>query len=63
MEGSERKIARDGKNLENPKKRKCHIPIERRERGREGEKISQMGKQRWECSGQAGPTGCWDREV
>lgn len=61
--GSERKISRDGKNMENPKKGKCHIPRERRERGREGEKISQTGKRRWECSGQAGPTGGWDREV
>ena len=41
--GSERKISRDGKNMENPKKGKCHIPRERRERGREEEKISQTG--------------------
>ena len=59
IKGSERKITRDGKNMENPKKGKCHVTIEKREE----EKISQMGKQRWECSGQAGPTGCWDHEV
>lgn len=51
IRGLERKMGRDVKDMENPKKERCQIPRERKERGREGTKMSRMGKQRWECSG------------
>ena len=53
--GSERNVARDGRNMENPKKGKCHIPRERREKGREEKRIRQMGKQRWSVQVRQGP--------
>ena len=76
--GLERNVARDRRNMENPKKGKCHIPRKehreskegqvphtQREKGerKRGEKDTPNGETEMECSGQAGPTDSWDREV
>ena len=35
--GSERNVARDGRNMENPKKGKCHIPRKEHGESKEGQ--------------------------
>lgn len=59
----ERKVARDGRNMENPKKESAIYPEREGRKEEEEKRISQMGKQIWECSDQAGPTDGWDCEV
>lgn len=53
--GSERKVARDGRNMENPKKGKCHIPRERREKGRGEKDKPDVWKQIWSVQIRQGP--------